>query len=135
MYGSSLSYQQEVRWASAAHLVMLLNLVTGVGGIMAALAIYLIFKRRSAFIAYHALQSLFYQLVFWLGFLLAAILLFTLGNNLPVFGFVLEIIGFFLLLVPPLSMMYSLMAVYQIRQGNEFNYPLAGNWVKEIINR
>jgi uncharacterized protein len=130
-----LSYRQEERWVVAAHLVMLLNLVTGLMGIIAALAIYLIFKRRSAFIAFHALQSLLYQLVFWLGGSVLAITLFILGRNLGVFGVVLEILAFFLMLVPSLSLVYSLLAASQIRRGNEFYYPLTGNWAREIINR
>ena len=103
--------------------------------IIAALAIYLIFKRRSAFIAFHALQSLLYQLVFWLGGSVLAITLFILGRNLGAFGVILEILAFFLMLVPPLSLFISLIAASQIRRGNEFSYPLAGNWAREIINR
>jgi len=50
-----------------AHLTILLNLVTGFAGPIAALVIYLIYKDRSRKVAYHALQAMIFQLICWYG--------------------------------------------------------------------
>ncbi len=57
----------ERTWGILAHLSTLLNLVTGFGGPIAALIIYMIYKDRSRFVAYHALQSMVFQLIWWFG--------------------------------------------------------------------
>ncbi|HEY5269895.1 MAG TPA: DUF4870 domain-containing protein, partial [Anaerolineales bacterium] len=57
----------ERTWGMLSHLSVLLNLVTGFGGPIAALIIYLVYKDRSRFVAYHALQSLVFQLIWWVG--------------------------------------------------------------------
>ncbi len=50
-----------------AHLSVLLNLITGFAGPIAALIIYLVYKDRSRPVAYHALQSMIFQLIWWYG--------------------------------------------------------------------
>jgi uncharacterized Tic20 family protein len=50
-----------------AHLSVLLNLVTGFAGPVAALVIYLIYKERSRKIAYQALQAMIFQLIWCYG--------------------------------------------------------------------
>ncbi len=45
-----------------AHLSILINLFTGVLGPVAALIIYLVYKDRSRYVAYQAMQSFIYQL-------------------------------------------------------------------------
>ena len=50
-----------------AHLSVLLNLVTGFLGIVAALVIYLILKDRSRYVGSQAMQAFVFQLVFWAG--------------------------------------------------------------------
>ena len=57
----------ERTWGMLAHLSTLLNLVTGFGGPIAALIIYLVYKDRSRFVAYHALQAMIFQLIWWFG--------------------------------------------------------------------
>src|SRR4051794_32024673 len=54
-------------WAMVAHLSVLLNLVTGFLGVVAALVIYIIFKDRSRFVGYQAMQAFVFQLIFWAG--------------------------------------------------------------------
>jgi hypothetical protein len=51
-----LSSSDEHTWAMLAHLSVLTNLVTGFLGPVAALVIYLVFKDRSRFVAYHSMQ-------------------------------------------------------------------------------
>src|SRR4030067_2440943 len=62
-----LSSNDERTWAMLAHLSVLLNLVTGFLGIIAALVIYLVYKSRSRYVAYQSMQSFVFQLIFWFG--------------------------------------------------------------------
>ena len=62
-----LSPSDERTWAMLAHLSVLLNLVTGFLGVAAALIIYLIYRDRSRYVAYQAMQAFMFQLVFWAG--------------------------------------------------------------------
>jgi len=52
-----LSPEDERTWSLLAHLSVLLNLVTGILGPVAAIVIYFAFKDRSRLVAYHAMQS------------------------------------------------------------------------------
>src|SRR5829696_7587816 len=60
-----MSAQDERTWSILAHLSILLNLISGLGGPIAALIIWLVYKDRSQKVAFHALQSLWYQ-VAWI---------------------------------------------------------------------
>jgi uncharacterized protein len=62
-----LSPSDERTWAMLAHLSVLLNLVTGILGPVAALIIYLVFKDRSRYVAYQSMQSFVFQLIWWVG--------------------------------------------------------------------
>ena len=58
-----LSLSDERTWALLAHLSILINLFTGVLGPVAALVIYLVYKDRSRYVAYQAMQSFIFQLI------------------------------------------------------------------------
>jgi uncharacterized Tic20 family protein len=58
---------EERTWALLAHLSIFLNLFTGLLGTAAALVIYLVYKDKSRYVAYQALQALIFQLVFFFG--------------------------------------------------------------------
>jgi len=53
-----LSTSEENTLAMIAHLAILLNLVTGVLGLVVALVIYLAYKDRSRYVAYQSLQAI-----------------------------------------------------------------------------
>jgi uncharacterized Tic20 family protein len=60
--GDSLSADEKL-WGMLAHLLTLLGYVVVVGEYIAPLVIYLVYKDRSRFVAFHALQALFFQLL------------------------------------------------------------------------
>ncbi len=63
---AEISSSNERTWAALAHLSIFLNLFTGgVLGPVAAFVIWLVHRDRSTRVAFHALQSLWYQLA-WL---------------------------------------------------------------------
>ena len=80
--------QEEKTWSMLAHLSMFLNLVTGFLGPVAALIIRLMYKDRSSTVAFHALQSMWYQI----GWLVILAVGWTVSGLLTI-----VIIGFFLL--------------------------------------
>jgi uncharacterized Tic20 family protein len=51
---------EERQWAMLAHLSVLLNLVTALGGPIAAFLIYLFYRERSRYVASQALQALIF---------------------------------------------------------------------------
>ena len=62
-----LSPEDERTWAMLAHLSVLVNLVTGFLGPVAALVIYLVYKDRSRYVAYQSMQAFVFQLIWWVG--------------------------------------------------------------------
>ena len=57
-----ISAQEERTWSVLSHLSMFLNLFTGFLGPIAALIIWLVYKDRSQRVAFHALESMWYQI-------------------------------------------------------------------------
>jgi uncharacterized Tic20 family protein len=135
--------ENERTWAALAHASILLNLAApGLGGIIASLVIYLSYKERSSWVAYHALQSILFQLL-----LLAAVILIVGGSWIIGFMASFITIGFGSLIAVPLlfiafflgalillaGLVYAMYAAFQINQGNDFIYFWAGNWAAQIL--
>lgn len=143
--------------ASLAHASILLTLILafagGVGallGLVIPLIIYLSYRERSRFIAFHALQSLIYQGV---GILVYALVVavtvavvavaWTISGLLSVvfIGFLLmplallvTVLMVILLLGLPLVWVgYGLYAAYRIYEGYRFRYWLLGEWVEREV--
>ena len=120
-----MSAQEERSWSVLAHLSIFLNLFTGFLGPVAALVIWLVYKDRSQKVAFHALQSMWYQ-VAWL-------VIGTIGGFLATI-FVLLTFGFGLLLVVPLAIVLGLVpfvhgcyAAYKVNQGVDYRYPFVAD--------
>jgi uncharacterized protein len=121
----SMSAQEERTWSVIAHLSILLDVITGIGGPLAALIIWLVYKDRSQKVAFHALQSLWYQ-VAWIvilsvGWSITYILMFVL------IGFLLIPVMAIVSLVPFVHQCY---AAYKISQGVEYRYPIIADRVE-----
>ena len=122
--GGGMNLQDERTWSMLAHLSVLLNLITGIGGPIAALVIWLVYKDRSRRVAFHALQSLWYQ-VAW------AVLLF-IGWTVT---FILSFVFIGLLLIPVMLLVslvpfgHQCYAAYKVNQGVDYRYPVIANMV------
>jgi len=119
-----MSAQDERTWSIIAHLSILLNLISGMGGPVAALIIWLVYKDRSQKVAFHAMQSLWYQ-VAWLvilslGWFITYILMFVLV------GFLLIPVMAIASFVPFVHQCY---AAYKISQGVDYRYPVIADMV------
>ncbi len=126
---------EERTWSMLAHLSVLLNLVTGFLGGIAAIIIYFIYKDRSRLVAYHAMQAFIFQAITWLGAGLVSGLLIAVGSAL---GFLIIpllclIPGFLILLLVPISLIYGVIGGVKVNNGEDFRYWLVGDWVRTIL--
>ena len=123
--GNGMSAQDERTWSMIAHLSVLLSLVTGIGGPIAALVIWLVYKDRSQRVAFHALQSLWYQVawavILFVGWSITFILMFVLV------GFLLIPVMAIASLVPFVHQCY---AAYKVYQGVDYRYPVIADMVE-----
>lgn len=156
MYANTELSINERNWAAMAHastiLSILVGLVTaGLGSVLLALVplgIYLAFRGKSRYVAYHALQATTLQLtgliIYALGLialivatvvawvvsgLLAIVLIGVL--LIPVALLVTLLFVLFLLLFPLLLMGYALYAAVETGRGIDFHYPWIGDWLDE----
>jgi uncharacterized Tic20 family protein len=130
-----LSPSDERTWAMLAHLSILANLVTGFLGPVAALVIYLIYKDRSRFVAYHAMQSFVFQLVFWVGGGVAAGIAWAISGVLTavLIGLLCMPIALVISLIPLGALVYGIIGAIQANQGQDFKYWLVGGWVRGTL--
>ena len=122
--GGGMSAQDERTRSIIAHLSILLDLITGIKSPVAAFIIWLIYKDRSQKVAFHALQSLWYQ-VAWIvilsvGWFITYILMFVL------IGFLLIPVMAIVSIVPFVHQCY---AAYKISQGVDYRYPIIADMV------
>ena len=122
--GGGMSAQDERTWSMLSHLSVLLSLVTGIGGPIAALLIWLVYKDRSQRVAFHALQSLWYQ-VAWIvmlsvGWMLTGIL------SLIFIGLLLIPVMLIATIVPIVHQCY---AAYKVNQGVDYRYPIMADMI------
>ena len=123
---TSTSPQDENTWSILAHLSVFLNILTGFLGPVAALVIWLMYKDRSPRVAFHALQSLWYQ-VAWMVILVVG---WTVAGILTIvlIGFLLFPVMIVLTVVPFVHMGY---AAYKVSQGADYRYP----FIADMIDR
>ena len=117
--------QEERTWSVLSHLSMFLNLFTGFLGPVAALIIWLVYKDRSQKVAFHALQSMWYQV----GWLLILAVGWTVTGLLTTI-----LIGFLLIpvmaVVSVVPFVHAAYAAYRVSKGDEYRYPIAADLVE-----
>src|ERR671916_517519 len=122
----AMSAQEEKSWSILAHLSVFLNLFTGFLGPVAALVIWLVYRDRSPKVAFHALQSMWYQ-VAWL-VLLGIGWAFTGLLMLILIGFLLVPVMALLTLVPFAHAAY---AAYKVSQGSDYRYLFVADLIED----
>lgn len=122
--GGGMSAQDERTWSMLSHLSVLLNLVTGIGGPIAALVIWLVYKDRSQRVAFHAQQSLWYQ-VAWIVIIFAYTIVSTILTIV-----IIGIFMFFLLpLIALIPIVHQCYAAYKVNQGIDYRYPVIADMI------
>ncbi|MDQ3303720.1 MAG: DUF4870 domain-containing protein [Actinomycetota bacterium] len=119
-----MSAKDERTWSMLAHLSVLVNLVTGIGGPIAALVIWLVYKDRSQRVAFHALQSLWYQ-VAWIVLITAYVIVSSI--------LIVVFVGIFMLFLTPLigliPIVHQCYAAYKVNQGVDYRYPVIADMI------
>ena len=134
-----LSPSEERSWAMLAHMSVLINLVTGLLGALAALIIYLVFRDRSRYVAYHALQSFIVQLICWggVGLIIAGIWAITGMLSLVLIGLlcipVACVLTPIILCLPFINLIAGVWGGIETSQGRDFKYWLVGDWVRGTL--
>ena len=117
-----VSVQEERTFSVLSHLSMFLNLLTGFLGPVAALIIWLVYKDRSRKVAFHALQSMWYQI----GWLVILAVGWTVTGLLTMI-----LIGFLLIpvmaVVSVVPFVHAAYAAYRASKGEEYRYPVAAD--------
>jgi len=118
-----------------AHLSVLVNLFTGVLGPVAALIIYLVYKDRSRYVAYQAMQSFIYQLIviFGGGTLVAISWAISSALAVIIIGFLCMPIAILFTLALVAAPIYSIIGAIQCNSGQDFKYWLIGDWVRSTL--
>ncbi|MBC7810008.1 MAG: DUF4870 domain-containing protein [Burkholderiales bacterium] len=141
-------------WATVAHgsiwITMLVGLFTAGFAvpvtIFIPLVIYFLFRKRSNFIAFHALQAFVVQLlgtvgalallmvggaIWGVGMLLAMLLMFVLVGFVlvPVWGVVGIILLAAVVALPLLALLYGTIGAVHTNKGSDYRYPFVARWV------
>lgn len=126
---------EERTWASLAHLSILLNLFTGFLGPIAALIIYLVYKDKSRYVAYQAMQAFVFQLVWWVGagVVIAMAWILTGLLSIVIIGLCLIPVAIAISFVPFAALIYGVIAAVKTNQGEDFRYWLIGDWVRGTL--
>ncbi len=125
--------------AMLAHLSVLLNLVTGFLGVIAPLVIYLIYKERSRYVAFQAMQSFVFQLIWWAGGGLIIGAVWAVTGALSAIFIGLLCVPFALIitvlagLMPVVALVYGVYGGIEANAGKDFKYWLIGDWVSRTV--
>ena len=130
-----LSPAEERQLAMFAHLGVLVNLFSGFLGPVVPLAIYLIYKDRSRYVAYQSLQGLIFQIIWWIGGGVLTGVVWTITGTLSAFLIGLICIPFACIIsaMPLVALVYGVYAGIQCNQGVDFKYWLIGDWFRSTL--
>jgi uncharacterized Tic20 family protein len=147
-----LAEDHEFRWVTAAgHFSVLIML----WGMLAPLAAWLLYGKRSLFLKFQSIQTLAYQagvtILYFIGALLYSVGLFALiasmggigqpggSSSLGIFGIVIAgillLLGSVIILLIPLLHILGQWAGYRVLKGDNYQYPLVGRLVDKWISK
>ena len=122
---TAMAARDERTWSALAHLSMFLNLFTGFLGPVAAFVIWLVYRDRSRKVAFHALQSMWYQ-VAWL-VVLAVGWVFTGLLSMILIGFLLIPV---MALVSVVPFVHAAYAAYRVSKDDDYRYPFVADLIE-----
>jgi uncharacterized protein len=115
--------EDERTWSVVAHLSVLAGLVGLVP--LGALIVWLLYKDRSPRVGFHALQALWYQLVWTVIFTVYVLVTVVLAIvTLGIAAIVLVPLAFLLALVP---LAHGCYAAYKVNGGVDYRYPFVAD--------
>ena len=115
-----LTQAEDIQWASFAHL-------GGILGFLPSLIIWLVFKDRGPFTNTEAKEALNFQITMFGSYVVLVIL--TTILSIATFG-VLSFLGFLVWIPWILSVIFSIIAFLQVKDGRGYRYPFALRLIK-----
>ena len=130
-----LTPEEERQWAMLAHLGVLANLFSGFLGPIVPLAIYMIYKERSRYVAYQSMQALIFQLIWWVGGGAMTGIAWAITGALSavIIGLLCIPFACVISVMPLVALIYGVYAGIQCNQGQDFKYWLIGDWFRNIL--
>ena len=117
--------QEEKTWGMLAHLIPLGVLLVSSFGWVAALVIYIVHKDKSKFVAFHALQQLYFMGLVWILGIVGAILFFTvIGIPIAILLWVLIGIG---------SIACPIIGAIKATDGEWWEFPIIGKMARTSV--
>jgi uncharacterized protein len=131
-----MSPSEQRTWAMLAHLSVLVNLFTAFVGPIVALVIYLVFRDRSRYVAYHSLQSFLNQLIWWIGGGTIIAIIWTITGVLSavLVGLCLIPLACLFTLMPLIAVIQGVIGAVQTSQGQDYKYWWVGDWVRGTLD-
>jgi uncharacterized protein len=131
-----MSPSEQRTWAMLAHLSVLVNLFTAFIGPVVALIIYLVFRDRSRYVAYHSLQSFLNQLIWWIGGGTIIAIIWTITGVLSavLVGLCLIPLACLFTLMPLIAVIQGVIGAVQTSQGQDYKYWWVGDWVRGTLD-
>lgn len=130
-----LTPEEERQWAMLAHLGVLANLFSGFLGPVVPLAIYMIYRDRSRYVAYQSLQGLVFQLIWWVGGGALTGIAWAITGTLSavLIGLICIPFACAITVMPLVALVYGTYAGIQCNQGQDFKYWLIGDWFRSTL--
>jgi len=132
-----LSVADERTWAMLAHLSYLLNFVTGFLGVAAPLIIYVVYRDRSRYVAFQAMQAFVFQLITWVGagMIIGFTWVITTVLSAVFIGLLCLPFACLISLLPLAAPVYSVIGGLECNQGKDFRYWLVGELVRDNLGQ
>ncbi|MCW5933678.1 MAG: DUF4870 domain-containing protein [Fimbriimonadia bacterium] len=113
-------------WAMLAHLAGFLGyLGAGIGQYIVPLVIYLVYKDKSKFVAFHAIQSLYFQLLLLVGWVVVGGMAITVILLLPAI-LLAVVIGI-------VTIVFPILGAIRANAGEWYELPMVGGWARNTI--
>lgn len=128
-----LSPSDERMWAMFTHLSALVGFMVPFGNVIGPLVIWQIFKERSAFVDAHGKESVNFQLIMSIAYLVSMILLVMVFAGQFQGRSSVRSIGLVSVLLPVLgvvSLVLFIIAAVKANNGEEYEYPISSWFIR-----
>lgn len=120
-----MSSQEEKTWGMLAHLLPVVATMFTSLGWVAALVIYLVYKDKSRFVAFHALQQLYFMVAVWVLCIAGVILFFTvIGIPLAILLWIVAGLG---------AIIGPVIAAVKANNGEWWEFPVIGKMARSTV--
>ena len=114
--------------AMVGHLVALVGLVFPFGNIIGPLVVWLVKKDQSRFVAFHAKQSMFFQIAVTV--VVVAIMIISIPLAFICVGYLTMLLAAGAGLA---ALVYAVIGGIQVNSGKDFEYYFIGPWVRKSL--